>query len=173
MLAPRPSNDLSIRAPRRMRLQPHHREMARLMVEGYSHSEVAKIVGLTPASVTRISQNPLFVAHLETLQGQADLQAVDVMDRIKGMVPKCLKVIQEYISGEGDGVDPSKRVDKALDVLKMSHSQLRGYHPGGAGGGGIHAKGDNVQINVGEPKEMSDKELDVSIESALRSLEDE
>lgn len=168
---PVPTNDLG--APlKRMRLQPYHRRIIQLMIAGEKQSTIARRLGITEATITRIKDNPLFIAEYEKLAQQADFAAVDVIDRIHAIVPRALDIVEEFLEKKdaaNDTVDPVKKVDKALDVLKMSHGELRGN----SAGGGLNIHGQNVQVNVGDVRDLEDHELDRLLEDQLRSMADD
>ena len=124
-MIPAPNNDLN--APMlRMRLQPYHRRIIQLMIAGEKQSVIARRVGVTEAAITRMQDNPLFVAEYEKLAVQADFAAVDVIDRIQAIVPRALEIVEDFMKYDPmDKIDPVKKVDRALEVLKMSHGELR------------------------------------------------
>jgi len=114
----------------------------------------------------RLKDNPLFIAEYERLAVQADFAAVDVIDRIQAIVPRALEIVEEFMEYDPNSkIDPVKKVDRALEVLKMSHGELRGNSAGG-----LHVRGHNVQVNVGDVKELDDDQLDRVLEDQLRSL---
>lgn len=168
-IVPTPTNDLN--APmKRMRLQPYHRRIIQLMIAGEKQSTIARRLGITEATITRIKDNPLFIAEYEKLAQQADFAAVDVVDRIQAIVPRALEIVEEFMQHDpNDTIDPVKKVDRALEVLKMSHGELRGN----SAGGGLNVRGHNVQVNVGDVRDLEDHELDRVLEDQLRSLADD
>lgn len=168
-MVPAPSNDLD--APMlRMRLQPYHRRIIQLMIAGEKQADIARRVGVTEASISRMKENPLFIAEYEKLAQQADYAAVDVIDRIHAIVPRALEIVEEFLEEKdpiNDTVDPVKKVDRALEVLKMSHGELRGN----SARGGINIHAQNAQVNVGDVRDMDDDQLDRTLEDQLRSLQ--
>jgi hypothetical protein len=136
------------------------------MIAGEKQSVIARRVGVTEAAITRMKDNPLFIAEYEKLAVQADFAAVDVVDRIQAIVPRALEIVEEFMEHDPNStVDPVKKVDRALEVLKMSHGELRGTH-----GGGLNIRGQNVQVNVGDVRDLDDDQLDRVLEDQLRSL---
>lgn len=152
----------------RLILQPWHMELARLLVSGMKKSEAARILGITEASVTRIEKNPLYQAHYQNLQQQADFAAVDVRERIRALQPRCFQIIQKFLSREAgvDDVNEPKQFDRAVKILEMGYRELSPNHPTG----GISISGENVQVNVTPPEEMEDEELDRALERQLKVL---
>jgi len=161
-IVPVPSSDLD--APlKRFKLQPYHRRIAQLMVAGMKQSEISRRVGVTEVTISRIKDNPLFLAEYERLAQEADFVAIDVMDRVRAVVPRALDIVEEFLAKDSEDLDPVKHFDRAIEVLKMSHTELRGKTPSG----GIHVHGDNVQMNIGEVSALDDDQLDKALEAQL------
>ena len=159
-----PTPNTSLDAPlKRFKLQPYHRRIIQLMVAGEKQSVIARRVGVTEATISRIKDNPLFIAEYEKLAQEADFAAVDVMDRVRAVVPRCLDIVEEYLAKDAEDIDPVKHFDRAVEILKMSHSELRGQKSMG----GLHVHGENVQVNVAEVREMDDDQLDRALEAQL------
>jgi len=162
-----PAPNHSLDAPlKRFKLQPYHRRIIQLMVAGEKQSEISRRVGVTEVTISRIKDNPLFIAEYERLAQEADFLAVDVVDRVRAVVPRALEIIEDVLGKDSEDVDPFKHFDRAVEVLKMSHAELRGQKAQG----GIHVRGENIQFNVGDPRELDDEQLDRALEEQLKEL---
>lgn len=167
-IVPTPSTDLD--APlKKFKIQPYHRRIIQLMVAGEKQSEISRRVGVTEVTISRIKDNPLFMAEYERLAREADFMAVDVVDRVRAVVPRALEIIEDVLGKDSEDVDPFKHFDRAVEVLKMSHAELRGQRAHG----GLHVHGENVQVNVGEVKDMDDEQLDRALEAQLKEFSDD
>ncbi len=164
-IVPVPSTDLD-HPLKRFKLQPYHRRIIQLMVAGMKQSDIARRVGVTEPTISRLKDSPLFIAEYERMAQEADFVAIDVMDRVRSVVPRCLDIVEEYLAKESEDVDPVKHFDRAIEVLKMSHTELRGK----TATGGIHVHGENVQVNVAEVRDMDDDQLDRALEAQLTEM---
>ena len=161
-IVPVPSTDLD-HPLKRFKLQPYHRRIAQLMVAGMKQSEISRRVGVTEVTISRIKDNPLFLAEYERLANEADFVAIDVMDRIRAVVPRALDIVEEFLAKSSEDLDEVKHFDRAVEILKMSHTELRGK----VSSGGIHVHADKAQINVGDVKSLDDQQLDQALEAQL------
>ena len=162
-ITPAPSTDLDTPL-KRFKLQPYHRRIIQLMVAGEKQAEISRRLGITEVTITRLKDSPLFISEYEKLAAEADFAAVDVMDRVRAVVPRALEIIETYMGKNSEDVDPVKHFDRALEILKMSHAELRGQR---VGGGGLSIHGENVQVNIGDVEDMSDDQLDRALEHQL------
>ena len=96
-------------------LWPHHRSMARLFVEGMQPGEVAMITGFTPGQVTRILHSPLFQAELLRLEGQADLESVNITNELKRMATRAVEILDENLHSQE--LSRELKTKTAFDVL--------------------------------------------------------
>ena len=167
-IVPVPSNDLN--APlKRFKLQPYHRRIIQLMVAGVKQSEISRRVGVTEVTISRIKDNPLFIAEYEKLATEADFAAVDVMDRVRAVVPRCLDIVEEYLAKQSEDLDPVKHFDRAVEILKMSHHELRGK----TSTGGLHIHADKAQVNIGDVAALDDDQLDRALEEQLQEFSED
>lgn len=167
-IVPVPSNDLN--APlKRFKLQPYHRRIIQLMVAGHKQSEIAKRVGVTEVTISRIKDNPLFIAEYEKLATEADFAAVDVMDRVRAVVPRALDIVEEFLAKSSEDVDEVKHFDRAVEILKMSHHELRGK----TSTGGLHIHADKAQVNIGDVAALDDDQLDRALEEQLQEFSED
>jgi hypothetical protein len=164
-IVPTPSNDLD--APlKRFRLQPYHRRIIQLMVSGMKQSEISRRVGVTEVTISRIKDHPLFMAEYERLATEADFAAVDVMDRVRAVVPRALDIVEEFLAKSSEDVDVVKHFDRAVEILKMSHHELRGK----TSAGGLHIHADKAQVNIGDVSSLDDDQLDKALEEQLQEF---
>jgi len=133
------------------------------MVAGHKQSEIAKRVGVTEVTISRIKDNPLFIAEYEKLATEADFAAVDVMDRVRAVVPRALDIVEEFLAKSSEDVDEVKHFDRAVEILKMSHQELRGK----TSTGGLHIHADKAQVNIGDVASLDDDQLDKALEAQL------
>ena len=167
-IVPVPSTDLN--APlKRFKLQPYHRRIIQLMVAGVKQSEISRRVGVTEVTISRIKDNPLFIAEYEKLATEADFAAVDVMDRVRAVVPRCLDIVEEYLAKQSEDLDPVKHFDRAVEILKMSHHELRGK----TSTGGLHIHADKAQVNIGDVAALDDDQLDRALEEQLQEFSED
>lgn len=167
-IVPSPSTDLN--APlKRFKLQPYHRRIIQLMVAGEKQSDIARRLGITEVTISRIKDNPLFISEYEKLAQEADFAAVDVMDRVRAIVPRALNIIEEYLAKESEDIDPVKHFDRAVEILKMSHQELRGK----TSSGGLHIHADRAQVNIGDVASLDDDQLDKALEAQLSEFSED
>ena len=167
-IVPVPSNDLN--APlKRFKLQPYHRRIIQLMVAGVKQSEISRRVGVTEVTISRIKDNPLFIAEYEKLATEADFAAVDVMDRVRAVVPRALDIVEEFLAKSSEDVDEVKHFDRAVEILKMSHHELRGK----TSTGGLHIHADKAQVNIGDVAALDDDQLDRALEEQLQEFSED
>ncbi len=164
-ITPAPTTDLD-RPMKKFVLQPYHRRIAQLMVAGEKQSEIARRLGITTVTISRIKDNPLFIAEYERLRQVADFEVVDVVDRIRAVVPRALDIVEDYLGKNAADVDPVKHFDRAVEILKMSHHELRGK----TSSGGVHIHAEQAQVNIGDVGDMDDDQLDKALEAQLKEL---
>lgn len=167
-ITPTPSTDLDTPL-KRFKLQPYHRRIIQLMVAGEKQADISRRLGITEVTISRLKDSPLFISEYEKLAAEADFAAVDVMDRVRAVVPRALEIIETYMGKDAEDVDPVKHFDRALEILKMSHAELRGQRVGA----GLSIHGENVQVNIGDVEDLSDDQLDRALEHQLSEFSDD
>lgn len=132
-------------------LWPHHRSMARALVEGAQPGELAEIFGFTPGQITRIINSPMFQVELKRLEEMADEVAVSVRQDLRRMAERAVEVLDEQLHRKD--VSEKIRQDAAFDVLNRA-GYAKKDRP-------IHVEGDlyATQINQTNVGDMSDGEL--------------
>ena len=102
------------------RLKPHHRQIARMLLMGYSQAEIVQTVELTKVQVTSIINSDLFQAELARLETNADEQAIDHAKDLAAMTSRALEIISLDLAIN----TPSKGQTKtAFDILDRT-----GFH---------------------------------------------
>ena len=109
------SNNLT---PTISQLWPHHRSMARMFLEGMRPGEIAIVTGFSPGQITRILHSPLFEAELARLEGQAEIELVNVGNELKRMASLAIEVLDENLQAEN--VSRELKTKTAFDVLDRS-----------------------------------------------------
>lgn len=104
------------KSPKIQYLRPHHRSMARMMVQqGLTPTQLATAFGFSPAQISIITNSPLFQVELRRLEDMADLGMVDVGAELKALQPRALEVLSEDL--HKPGIDPKIRNNTALEIL--------------------------------------------------------
>jgi DNA-binding MarR family transcriptional regulator len=96
-----------------------HREIGRLMIQGFRETEVAEILGLTNRTVSYTMKSIVFQDYLTKLREKRDESAVDVGVRIKNCAPRALTYLEELVSGNinSENITPNLRVKVCQDIL--------------------------------------------------------
>ena len=99
------------------RLWGKQKEILRLVASGlYTNKEIAALVNVDPNTVSRIIHSDLGKHTLEMLQGTADVEAIDLMKRIKVLSHIAISVQEDLLMQEGtDAALKNKIADKMLD----------------------------------------------------------
>lgn len=101
-------------------LHDQHHHMARLLVLGYSNVEIAKLLGITPQTVSNIKNSPIVLAATDELAGKADEEAVDIRKEIAEFAPKCVEALKEVIENEDGRTSSKTRADAAIRMLGLA-----------------------------------------------------
>ena len=94
-----------------------HHQIARLLVLGHKHTEIAQRLNITPQTVSNAANNPAVRSQVELLHANLDKQTIDVSRKIKELAPKAVEVMEEVMEQEGD---ISSRRLAAKDILEMA-----------------------------------------------------
>lgn len=73
------------------RLKPMHLQAATLLGQGLKNIEVAAMCGITPQYVTRLLQQPLFIAHVQKMSAVAGVQ-------LEALYPQVVEVIGDAMT---------------------------------------------------------------------------
>ena len=136
---------------------PHHRHMARLVVEGHTPHEIAQLTGFTPAHISKILGSPSFQAEILRLESKAEENAVNVHEEIKKIAERAVEILDKNIQAPATS-DSDKRLQQAaaFDILdragygKTEFHTTRNFH--------LHAR-------VGDVRKMTTEDLqdDISL----------
>jgi hypothetical protein len=99
------------------RLWGKQKEILRLVASGlYNNKEIAAMVDVTPQTISNIIHSSMGKNTLEMLQGTADVEAIDLMKRIKVLSHIALSVQEDLLIGDGATPDLKNKIaDKLLD----------------------------------------------------------
>lgn len=92
-----------------------HHEILRLAVLGWKHSDIAKELSITPATVSNCLNGELGRRQLELMRGARDAETIDLSIEIRKNAPVAYKVLMEYL--ENPDFDPRQRITIAMDQL--------------------------------------------------------
>jgi len=92
----------------------------RLLVMGLRRGEIARMLGVHPATVTNVQQSPVCQAQLSRLRARRDESAVDMTQAIKELAPEALRTLEATLSC---GL-PNVQLSAAKDILDRA-----GYTP--------------------------------------------
>lgn len=98
-------------------LWDNHKEVARRLALGQQNVKIAAALGMTPTAVSIIKNSPVTKEYVDNLQGARNSDTVDVMNNIREMAPKALKLLDAIISGAESEATPALRANVAKDIL--------------------------------------------------------
>jgi predicted transcriptional regulator len=99
-----------------------HREIARLLVIGMKHVDIAEQLGISEATVSYTANSPVVKREIDLMRGARDLDAVDVAKRIQEVAPKALEVLEELLDTANDAI----KYRTAADILdRAGHAAVR------------------------------------------------
>jgi predicted transcriptional regulator len=96
--------------------QKNH-EILMYALVGMKHEEIAKMVGVTPKTVSNTVNSSLGQNKLSEMRIARDANSLDVAAEVTKMYGKALKVYEEILDGEGKNVSPSLRKQTADTIL--------------------------------------------------------
>ena len=101
--------------PALKRLRSRHHAVARLIAEGYKHTEAAALVGITPQSIHLLMKDPSFQ---ELVQHYISLSAdkfVEVSEKLAGLAEDAIDVMTDRLEDDPDSVE-SKDLIKLIET---------------------------------------------------------
>lgn len=101
-------------------LQNVHHEVMRLLILGLKHRDIARMLDITPATVSYTANSTSCRRQLEVMRGARDSDAIDLGKRIKELAPKALEVLD----GLMDTAPQNIQLSAAKDILDRA-----GYTP--------------------------------------------
>jgi hypothetical protein len=96
-----------------------HKEIARRLLIGQKAVDIAKDLGITPATVSYTRNSPVVKRQLELMHGARDADSVNFSEDIKRAAGKALVLMEDIIEGEVDGesINIGLRLRAAVDAL--------------------------------------------------------
>jgi len=76
---------------------PHHRNMARMVVQGYTPSEISAMTGFSSGHVSRILGSPAFQSEVARLEGYAEDETVSVHEDIQRIAKKAIEILDTHV----------------------------------------------------------------------------
>ena len=99
-------------------LRSHHREIARLSVQGFTPNEIAMQLNRNPQTVYKILRDPLCKSFLNGLLDKADTQVINVRKALVDLNRPAVENIKDILDTEKDVPAPANvRLAAAKDVL--------------------------------------------------------
>lgn len=84
-------------------MHSRHHEMKRLIVLGFKHVEVARLLDITPENVSQVAGSEIFKQELLALRVAKDCAVIDVGQAIAAEGPKCLQLLKDIRDDEVEG----------------------------------------------------------------------
>lgn len=107
----------------------HHHEVARLGLLGYSKESIAQELGLSAATVQKISKLPAVREKMMALTQERDKEVIPIVERIRALATKAVDRMEEILDSDPDGEDPrlmALKLSTAKDVLdRAGHAPVR------------------------------------------------
>lgn len=90
-----------------------HREIARRVVLGQSHAEIAEAVGCHPQTVSNVRNSPIGRAELARLHERRDDETMSMAQKIEEFAPVALRFLEDIVNGKVDGASTALRARMA------------------------------------------------------------
>ena len=81
-----------------------HHEIVRRLLLGQKVVNIAKDLSISEATVSYTRNSPVVRDKLEIMKGARDAETIDLAKRIRENAPQSLRLLEDIISGEVDGV---------------------------------------------------------------------
>lgn len=105
-------------------LNPLHHEILRRLLLGESHKAIALALNCTPATVSNAANSGLGRDKLNYMAAAADMNSVEVAQKIRETAPKAIQVIQELL--EDEAANYALRFKAATDILdRAGHGAVK------------------------------------------------
>jgi hypothetical protein len=103
-------------------LSPKHQQLARLLVGGNSQSEIARILTLNKATVSRLVHDPLVAQEVNRLKGMADANSTacvpGISEKISDGAHKGMEVLESILSDQRKDPEIMKlKANVSLELL--------------------------------------------------------
>lgn len=137
-------------------LNPLHHEILRRLLLGESHKEIALALNCTPATVSNAANCGLGRDKLNYMQGAADVNSVEIAQKIRETAPRALQVIQEIL--EDEAANYALRFKAAVDVLdRAGHGAVKK----------IDVKRSAVELSIDELERLKQEALSRAFQTGL------
>jgi len=103
-------------------IQDSHREIARLLVMGMKHVDIAHELGVTPAMVSYTANSPVVIREIENMRAARDLDAIDVAKRIQEIAPAALNMLEDLME---KGADETRRKIAESILDRAGHGAVK------------------------------------------------
>lgn len=121
-----------------------HHEIMRLLVMGLGRGEIAKMLGISPVTVTNVQNSPICQEQLSKLRGKRDETATDMSVAIRELAPKA---VEKLFDSMQCGL-PNIELAAAKDVLDRA-----GYTPVTR----VRTENYNLHFTAGEIAEIKER----------------
>lgn len=102
-----------------------HHEICRLAILGMKQIDIARVLGITEATVSTCLNSAVVKQQLHVLRMARDSSVVDVAKRIEAMAPKAAETMDAVLSGDTDA-NTRLKVDVAKDILdRAGHAAVK------------------------------------------------
>lgn len=106
-------------------------EIIGMVAAGMKHTEVAKVLGITPATVSNAVNSDLGMKRLSELRTERDEKYKDVAERIALLTQRALDIYEEVLEAEKDPSDsafnPEVSLSQQLKVADTVMLELSGH----------------------------------------------
>ncbi len=142
-------------------IQDSHREIARLLVTGMKHVDIAEMLGVTPAMVSYTANSPVVKRQLENLRAARDIDAVEVANRIQALAPVALDVLEDLMEASADETR-RKIAESMLD--RAGHGAVRN----------VRLESLSMHLSMADIVEIKNraKEIGLCVVEAIEAIED-
>jgi len=86
-------------------IRDQHHEIIRRLILGQNAEFIARQIGVSGATVRNVKNSPVVQERLDILNAKRDQQTLDVAAHIDRIAPKSIQLLEDIITGTGDGVD--------------------------------------------------------------------
>ena len=90
----------------------HHEIMRRIFL-GQKDADIARALGITPATVSYTRNSKIVQDKLAIMKGARDAETVDLSKRIRELAPKALDILEDAMTGKMEGIPPTRQVREA------------------------------------------------------------
>ena len=96
-------------------IKARHREIARMIFQGQTPKQIASQLEMATGTITQLQRDPLFKAHLATLEDNADEDVLQVRKILSSTSVRAAQVLNDIITFRE--APPSVIVSAAKDIL--------------------------------------------------------